>query len=86
MKMSHLLHGHTYQKNDDTGINPEINKKMREMYNIRKERKSDFISTYAMTNHQEFFAENVSMFINKPSKLKRVDPEMFRFLNDALLQ
>ena len=72
-ELCHLLHGSSsYINTNDTGVNPELNGKIKQIYEKRiKNPDNAFITSYSMSNHVEFFAENASVFFKSSIKIKR---------------
>ena len=47
---------------------------------------NDFYSEYAMRNFQEFWAESVEIFFERPTQLKMIYPDLYGAISDLLNQ
>ncbi|HTN05796.1 zinc-dependent peptidase [Agriterribacter sp.] len=47
---------------------------------------NDFYSAYALTNFQEFWAESVELFFERPAQLQIVYPDLYKIMVVVLNQ
>jgi Mlc titration factor MtfA (ptsG expression regulator) len=56
------------------------------VFEAEKERESELFSSYAMKDFQEFWAESVEIFFEKPVELKSLYPDLYFVMSDLLNQ
>lgn len=63
-----------------------LEQKAREAHNLEVRGSKDLYSDYAVTDMQEFWAESIELFFEKPAQLKTTYPEVFEELMELLNQ
>ncbi|UEG50069.1 zinc-dependent peptidase [Ferruginibacter lapsinanis] len=90
-EMSHALYYQTFVvgesvdndfKNTFETFNISGNKAFAEEHALKK----DLYSDYAMKNFQEFWAESIEIFFEKPLQMRAVHPELYAAMSDLLNQ
>lgn len=89
--MSHALYYQTFIVGENVdqdfkttfeSFNISGNKAFNEEHSLKK----DLYSDYAMSNFQEFWAESIEIFFEKPVEMKTVHPELYNAMSDLLNQ
>jgi Mlc titration factor MtfA (ptsG expression regulator) len=65
---------------------PEFNNYGNKVFEREKEPGIDFYSAYALKNFQEFWAESIEIFFEKPMQMKTIYPDLYKAISALLNQ
>ena len=90
-EMAHAYYFQNFETNQNTDSNfvkhfSQFNNFGNKVFEQEKSPGNDFYSAYALNNFQEFWAESVELFFERPTQLKAAYPDLYESMTTILNQ